>query len=90
MNILDKANQIVNERAEEKERMYGPFQECNEKCAKIASLISGKNFTTEDVYFIQIALKLARGSYSYKEDTLLDAVAYIGAYNNFKQKENEF
>jgi len=84
MNILDEANKIVNLRAEEKERQYGPFIECNEKCAKIASLLANKKFTTEDVYFIQIALKLARNSFSYKEDSLLDAVAYIGAYNNFK------
>ena len=84
MNILEKANEIVNERKEEKERMYGPFSECNFKCAQIASLLGSKDYTTEDVYLIQIALKLARNSYSYKEDTLLDAVAYIGAYNNFK------
>jgi len=84
MNILEKANEIVNLRKEEKERQYGPFSECNSKCAQIATLISGKQFTTEDVYMIQIALKLARNSYSYKEDSLLDAAAYLGAYNNFK------
>ena len=27
MNILTKANEIVFERAEEKERQYGPFEE---------------------------------------------------------------
>jgi hypothetical protein len=84
MNILEKANEIVNLRKEEKEREYGPFIECNNKCAQIASLISGKNFTTEDIYIMQIALKLARNSFSYKEDSLLDLVAYVGAYNNFK------
>lgn len=84
MNILEKANEIVNLRKEEKEREYGPFIECNKRCAIIASKMSGKDYTTEDVYIIQIALKLARNSFSYKEDTLLDLVAYIGAYNNFK------
>lgn len=83
MNILKKADEIVNERAEEKERQYGPFAECNEKAATIASVLCGKVITTKDIYNFQIALKLARESYSHKQDNLLDAVAYIGALNNF-------
>lgn len=85
MNILKKANEIVNCRSEEKERQYGPFAECNERAAKIASLISGKEFTTTDIYHFQIALKLAREAYSHKQDNLLDAVAYIGALDNYYQ-----
>lgn len=83
MNILKKANEIINERSEEKERAYGPFIECNRKTAQIASILSGKEITVLDVYNMQIALKLARESYSHKEDNLLDAAAYIGALNNF-------
>ncbi len=30
-----------------------------------------------------VALKLSRHSYSYKEDNLLDAAAYIGSLNNY-------
>lgn len=82
-NILEKADEIVNKRSEEKERMYGPFSECNRRCAEITSILSGKEITVEDVYKFQIALKLARESFSHKEDNLLDAVAYIGAYNNY-------
>lgn len=85
MNILEKANEIVNLRSEEKERQYGPFAECNEKAAKIASLISGKEFTAIDIYHFQIALKLARESFSHKQDNLLDAAAYIGALDNYYQ-----
>lgn len=85
MNILEKANEIVNLRSEEKERQYGPFAECNEKAAKIASLISGKEFTALDIYHFQIALKLARESFSHKQDNLLDAAAYIGALDNYYQ-----
>lgn len=85
MNILKKANEIVNERSEEKERMYGPFSECNRRAAEIASIISNKEISVDDIYNFQIALKLARNSWSYKEDNLLDAVAYMGAYNNYKQ-----
>lgn len=85
MNILKKANEIVNERSEEKERTYGPFSECNRRAAEITSIMSNKKISVEDVYNFQIALKLARNSWSYKEDNILDAVAYLGAYNNYKQ-----
>lgn len=83
MNILKEADKIINERAEEKERLYGPFIQCNKKAAEIATVLSGKEITTQDIYFFQIALKLARESYSHKEDNLLDLVAYIGALNNY-------
>lgn len=82
MNILTEANKIVNERSEEKERMYGPFSEGMERAAKIASGMTGKEFTAEDVFKILIALKLSRESYNHKEDNLLDCVAYIAALNN--------
>lgn len=48
-NILKHADQIINERAEEKERQYGPFMECNQKAAEIASVITGKPLTALDV-----------------------------------------
>lgn len=83
MNILEVANEIVNHRTEEKEREYGPFALCNRKAAQIASVLCGKEITTEDIYKFQIALKLARESHAHKEDNLLDAAAYIGALNNF-------
>ena len=41
MNILEKANEIVNVRSEEKERMYGPFEEGMERAAKILSGMTG-------------------------------------------------
>ena len=39
-NILYRANQIVNERSEEKERQYGPFSESMKKAAEMYNLIS--------------------------------------------------
>ena len=86
MNILQKANEIVNLRSEEKERMYGPFEEGMQKAAEIASLMSSKEITIVDMYNCLIALKLSRQSYSNKEDNLLDAVAYIGSLNNILNK----
>lgn len=88
MNILEKANEITNKRSEEKERMYGPFEEGMAKAAKIATLMTSKTITTEDMYKCMVALKLSRESYLHKEDNLLDAVAYLGSLNNFINNKN--
>ena len=82
MNILEKANEIVNLRKEEKERMYGNFEEGMKKAALLASLMTSKDITTEDMYKCMVALKLSRESYNHKEDNLLDAVAYLGSMKN--------
>lgn len=89
MNILKQADSIVNEGSEEKERMYGPFEKGMERTAKIASLMTGKDLTTEDAYAVLVALKLSRHSYHYKEDNLLDAVAYLGSLNNYIQNKDK-
>ena len=81
-NILEKANEIVNQRSEEKEREYGPFSEGMKRAAMIASGMSGKQMTSHDMYIALVALKLSRQSYNFKEDNLLDAVAYLGAWQN--------
>jgi hypothetical protein len=83
MNILSIADKIVNERSEEKEREYGPFDESMSKAARIASELCNKEITTDDFFKCMIALKLSRLAYSKKEDTKLDLVAYIAALNNF-------
>ena len=89
-NILKKADQIVNERSEEKERQYGPFQASMERAAALYNLISPKDqqITTAGMYRAMIALKLSREAYSHKEDNLLDAVAYMGALNNYLELNN--
>lgn len=82
-NILARANKIINHRSEEKERQYGPMSEGMERAAKIASGMSGKDVTAEDIMICLIALKFSRHSYNYREDNLLDACAYIGALDNY-------
>jgi hypothetical protein len=90
LNILDKANEIVNKRSEEKARQYGPFSEGMERAASIARGMTGKDFTAPDMYAALVALKLSRHSYSYREDNLLDACAYIGALDNYiKERTDE-
>ena len=83
MNILKEANKIVNNRSEENERQYGPFSEGMRRAAQIASGMTGKEITADDMYIALVALKLSRQSYYFKDDNLLDAVAYLGAWHNF-------
>lgn len=84
MNILLKANEIVNERKEEKERTYGEFSESMLKASVIASELCNKEITQDDFYKCMIALKISRLAYNDKEDTMLDLVAYTAAFNNLK------
>ena len=89
-NILDRANKIVNERAEEKDRQYGPFAESIERACALYNLMSDKSqqLTPESIFKVLVALKLSREAYNHKEDNLLDAVAYIGAWNNYREDES--
>lgn len=87
MSILIDADNIINNRSEEKQRMYGPFSEGMKRAALIASGATGKHFTAKDMYMAMIALKLSRESYHHKEDNLLDAAAYIGALNNYENEK---
>jgi len=86
-NILKLADEIINNRSEEKERQYGPMGEGLERAAMIASGMTGKEFTADDIFAALIALKFSRHSYNYKEDNFLDAAAYLGAWNNYINRE---
>lgn len=90
MNILEQANQIINLRSEEKDRMYGPMAEGMEIAAKIFNLITpeDQSITPEGMYWALVALKLSRQHFNHKEDNLLDTVAYIGALNNYIETKN--
>lgn len=92
MNILEKADQIVNHRSEEKERMYGPFNKSMERAAAIYNAASPENeqISVQGMYRALIALKLSREAYSHREDNLLDAAAYIGALNNYIEEKEQY
>jgi hypothetical protein len=83
MNILHKADEIVNQRTEEQDRKYGPFSEGMERAAMIATGMTGREWSGHDMFVALIALKLSRQSYHHKEDNLLDGVAYLGAWSNY-------
>ena len=88
-NILKQANEIINNRSEEKERQYGPIGEGVERAAMIASGMTGRTWTADDMFVAMIALKFSRQSYNFKEDNLLDAVAYIGGWQNYINEQKE-
>ena len=90
-NILEQANNIINNRSEEKDREYGPIDKGMEIAAQIYNLITpeGQSITPESMYWALVALKLSRQHFNHKEDNLLDAVAYIGALNNYINNKNE-
>ena len=82
-NILKQADEIINNRSEEKQRQYGPLGEGFERAAMIASGMSGRTWNADDIFIAMIALKFSRQSYNFKEDNLLDAVTYIGGWQNY-------
>jgi len=45
--------------------------------------MTGLNITAVEMFKALVALKLSRESYNHKEDNLLDAIAYLGALNNY-------
>lgn len=77
LNILKEADAIMNDRAQEKDRQYGGFVESITSAAKIASELTGIEITPETMCKCLIALKMGRLRYNLKDDTLVDAVAYI-------------
>lgn len=89
MNILERANHIVNNRLEEEDRKYGPFDESMDNAAKILSGMVSQKVDALFMFKAMIALKLSRESYCHKEDNLLDAAAYIGAMNNYINNKNK-
>ena len=87
-SILKEADEIINNRSEEKERQYGPFSEGMDRAASIFNGMTGLNITGREMYMALIALKFSRESYNHKRDNLLDAVAYIGALDNYENEKN--
>lgn len=87
MNILEQARGIIYDKSEEKERQYGDFFENMEDAAKIASVMSKKQLTAEDIYHALIGLKFARESFNHKHDNMLDAIAYLASLHEYKESK---
>ena len=87
-SILHEAEEIVNNRSEEKDRMYGPFSEGMDRAASIFNGMTGLEVTGKEMFMALIALKFSRESYNHKRDNLLDAVAYIQGLENYINEDS--
>lgn len=87
-SILQEADEIVNNRSEEKDRMYGPFSEGMDRAASIFNGMTGLEVTGKEMFMALIALKFSRESYNHKRDNLLDAVAYIQGLENYINEDS--
>jgi len=81
MSLIEKANQIINTRSEEKEREYGPMTEGMKAATVISEYLNHpQTLIHEDdelgSFKYLYGLKLSRQKYNHKEDNLLDAIAY--------------
>ena len=95
-NILERANQIINQRSEEKNRNYGEMDESMDKAARIATQFRGQEIDTHTMFCAMIGLKGARISHSLRmnndlpsdPDSMCDLTAYIGAWQNYSNNLN--
>lgn len=81
MNILAESDKIVHINTD-RSALYGSYHDCNQRIADLMSIMTGKAITVTDVYYLQVAMKLAREVQFHKEENLLDTVAYLGALND--------
>lgn len=62
---------------EDRQDEYGDPEGNYIRAARIASLMTGKDFDASDVVNVMIAVKLARQAMRHKRDNLVDACGYI-------------
>lgn len=88
-SLCQQAHKIVNERDEEKDRMYGPFSEGMERAAAIFTASTGIKIEGRHMYLAMVSLKLSRQSYNHKTDNLLDAIAYLQGLENYENQKSK-
>lgn len=86
-SLCEKAHGIVNERDDEKDRMYGPFSEGMDRAASIFSASTGIKVEGRHMFLAMVSLKLSRESYNHKQDNLLDAIAYLQGLENYENQK---
>jgi hypothetical protein len=85
-SAIKKANEIVNVRAGDRDKTHGGFNDSMERMAKIATVLIGKDITTEDAFKLMLALKLSRLHAHSNFDTLVDIIGYTEGLNNYINK----
>lgn len=90
MNILLKANKIVNERSEDKTRRHGDYVEGAEMMKIMSEHIFKRKTKPSSEMLRMILLKISRIECGqYLEDHFIDLAGYVQIYHNLKLKENE-
>lgn len=84
-NLLEKANEIMNVRSEEKERQYGPFVESITRASIMATEMCDVTISEETMVKCLIALKLSRLKYNLKDDTIMDGMAYLDGLQKVRE-----
>lgn len=79
-SILEEAEELTRT---DRAQQYGPIEGNAETAIKIFELIKGDTSLSvpSDVALFQFCHKLARNSYKYKRDNLVDAVGYLKLFH---------
>ena len=88
-STLKELTSILVGRERVKTEDYGPFNDNVAKCARIASELCMKEFTTEDAFKFLMALKLSRLAYNHKHDTYMDLAAYTIQADSFMNEQKK-
>lgn len=88
--ILDEAKKLITS---DRQEQYGPPEENFQNIADVWN-VRFKNklsepFTAADVAHAMALLKIVRDVAGYKEDSAVDAAAYIALYAELSEKENK-
>ena len=85
--VLGEAHNIVYGAEQEKVRKYGPPSESFGKMADILTILTGRQWTAEEVLLVQVVQKQVRESYSHKRDNIVDACGYLSMLNDVKHEK---
>lgn len=81
-SILAEAEDIVNG---SRQSDYGDANESFSRIATIASVMTGKELSSEDCCAVMMAVKLVRESFNHKRDNLVDLCGYAELMNRLKE-----
>jgi len=86
MDILKQSALILGDRG----RRYGSVEECFDRCAKLSTIILGKEITVYEVSIIMMAMKLARiPSSPALDDNYEDGINYLAFASQFSTIEEQ-
>ena len=83
-NILQEAHKITSDNT----RGYEPVGIAFNKIAKLASILTDKEITPQDVCFFFMAVKLQREAYKHHRDNLVDLAGYSNLLNLIEENKN--